>query len=369
MTTFQITYRLAVEKDEDLEEKIEGICLEQSVELPRSVLTPEIEKKVVGTLVSRKEQVSGLHEVVIAWPKADIGDDISQFLNLLYGNISLQPGIRILDAEWPALAPDLFRGPMFGIEELRSRYGIGDRPLGTTALKPMGSSPADLGDLCYQFACGGIDIIKDDHGLANQEFAPFTQRVEACVSAVRKAAEQTGSRARYFPNITAFSTESVERYRQAAEMGADGVLICPHISGMETMHRLARMDIDLPIIAHPAFSGQLTTHEKQGLSPDFLYGMLWRALGADFVIYPNKGGRFSFTKAECRAINRAARDTGQPFRRSFPMPGGGIKIETVGHWRSEYGADTAFLVGGSLYEHSGGIRKASREFRGKLKEN
>jgi len=366
--TFEIAYLVTVQKQEQIHEKIEGICLEQSAELPRGVLTDEIQQKVVGK-PTRKEQIGDhTYEVTIAWPCADVGDDIAQFLNILYGNISLQPGIKITGSEWSALYPKLFRGPAFGIEKLRKRYGVPQRSMSATALKPMGSSVSELADCCYQFACGGIDIIKDDHGLADQEFAPFEERIKACVSAVEKAADSTGRRSYYYPNVTAFASEAVERYRKAAELGADGVLLCPHIAGLETMHRLAQLDIDLPIMSHPSFSGGLTTIGEQGLSPDFLYGQLWRALGADFVIYPNKGGRFSFSLPECKAINDAARSKDSPFLSSFPTPGGGIDLETVNHWKNEYGTDVDFLIGGSLYEHPEGIEAASKLLQNKLQE-
>lgn len=366
MSAFEITYRLTVREDEEIDSKIEEICLEQSVELPRHVISDEISDKVVGEPVSTEKVSEDEYRAIISWSLASVGDEISQFLNILYGNISLQPGIRIIDIEWSGLVPAVFEGPSFGIPGIREQYAIVGRPLSATALKPMGSSPAELADKCYQFARGGIDIIKDDHGLANQQSAPFEERVQACVAAIDKAAQETGRRSYYYPNITALATDSLERYRGAAEMGADGVLICPHISGLATMHQLARSDIDLPVIAHPAFSGQLTTNKSQGLSPDFLYGKLWRALGADFVIYPNKGGRFSFTSAECMSINRAAHAEDSPFKSSFPMPGGGIKMEHMNEWLSAYGTDITFLIGGSLYEHPDGLQKASAEFCSKL---
>lgn len=366
MGTFEVTYRLTMQEQEEVDTKIEEMCLEQSVELPRGVIDYGIEEKVVGKPIAVEKIAKNIYETVISWPTATGGGEISQFLNVLYGNISLQQGIRIVDIEWLNLAPDIFEGPAFGISDIRQKYAIFDRPLSATALKPMGSSPSDLADKCYQFACGGIDIIKDDHGLANQESAPFWERVEACVAAIRKAAQKTGSRSYYYPNITAFAPDSLKRYEQAAELGADGVLICPHISGLPTMHKLARHDIDLPVIAHPAFSGQLTTNEPQGLSPGFLYGALWRALGADFVIYPNKGGRFSFTTAQCKSINKVAKSNDAPFKPSFPMAGGGIKIDNIESWKLEYGTDITFLIGGSLYEHPDGLQKASEEFCSKL---
>jgi ribulose-bisphosphate carboxylase large chain len=367
MSTFEITYQVTVQEDEQIQKKVEDICIEQTAELPVGVLNSEIKQKVVGKLVNTKQQADTIYEVVIAWPLADIGDEISQFLNILYGNISIQPGIRILSAEWDSLSPQLFKGPAKGISKIRSQYGISDRPLSATTLKPLGSTPDELADMAYKFAKGGIDIIKDDHGLANQDSAPFQERVKACVTTIKKAADVRGKRSYYYPNITAFSSETIDRYRKAAEFGADGVLLCPHIVGLETMHYLAQMDLDLPVIAHPAFSGTLITNPEKGLTPAFLYGQLWRALGADFVIYPNRGGRFPLTSEECQAINESAKAERLPFKRSFPMPGGGIKLENIDQWMNNYGNDCTFLIGGSLYEHPAGIEASAKEFHGKLK--
>ncbi|MDZ7717037.1 MAG: RuBisCO large subunit C-terminal-like domain-containing protein [Balneolaceae bacterium] len=367
MKTFDITYLVTLQHEEEIDQKIEGICLEQSTELPRSVISGEIETKVVGNLSSKEQLGDTSWKISISWPLKNVGNDISQFINILYGNISLQPGIKVIVAEWEKLNGSFFNGPSFGIEGLREMTGVSDHALSCTALKPLGSSVNELADFCYQFALGGIDIIKDDHGLANQEYAPFSDRVKACVNALERAAEKTGKRSLYFPNITALASDSIKRYELAAELGADGVLICPHIAGLETMHQLAGMNIELPILGHPAFSGSLTTVDSKGLSPDFLYGELWRALGADGIIFPNKDGRFSFSKKECQDIVNAARSEKLPFKKSFPVPGGGIKRSTVTDWLESYGTDTIFLIGGSLYEHPEGLKVAAEEFGAMLK--
>lgn len=362
MQTFDITYLVTLAEEEEIDQKIEGICLEQSTELPQTVISGKIETEVVGKPSSKEQLSKNTWRISISWPLKNVGNDISQFINILYGNISLQPGIKVIAAQWEKLNGKLFNGPSFGIEGIRSLTGINNRALSCTALKPLGSSVSELADFCYQFALGGIDIIKDDHGLANQKYAPFKERVAACVQAVNKAAEKTGKQSLYFPNVTALASDSLDRYEQAAELGADGVLICPHIAGLEVMHQLARKEIELPILAHPAFSGTLTTVDSKGLAPDFLYGELWRALGADGVIFPNKDGRFSFSQEECISIVNAARTGDLPFKKSFPVPGGGIKRATIDKWLETYGSDTMFLIGGSLYEHPDGLQKASEEF-------
>lgn len=366
MSTFEITYQVMVLEGEEIDQKIEDICLEQSVELPRRLLSGEIETKVVGEPTQRTQLKDNLYKVNVAFPLDNIDGDISQFLNILYGNISLQSGIRITGAEWKVLNDDLFGGPAFGIDGIRKKFEKPGGALSSTSLKPLGTDPEGIANLAYQFATGGLDLMKDDHGITNQKYAPFEERVKACVSAVQQAADETGHRSYYFAHITALASKCVDRYKQAVDLGADGVLLCPHIAGMETMHQLARLDIDLPIIAHPAFSGGLTTNEKQGLSPDFLYGQLWRALGADFVVYPNTAGRFSFSQEECHAINDSARTANVPFKKSFPMIGGGMKRSNIPHGLEAYGSDTVFLLGTSLYDHSAGLRAAAEELSGML---
>src|SRR5438270_2954 len=83
----------------------------------------------------------------------------------LFGNSSLQEDVLLHDIDLPARLVELFGGPRHGLHALRQRVGAGMRALTCTALKPQGLPPAKLADLASRFALGGIDYIKDDHGL------------------------------------------------------------------------------------------------------------------------------------------------------------------------------------------------------------
>ena len=385
---FHVTYRLTLHDDESPDDRIRALQLEQSAELPDAVVQAMDMDHVTGDVI-RTDFLDPLQlDVTIAWPASNHGEEITQLLNILFGNISMKQGIAIVDIQWDDLAPHLLGGPSLGIEALRARWQIPDRALSCTALKPMGQNTSELAESAFRFALGGIDIIKDDHGLADQSHAPFADRVAACVRAMDKAAQKTGRRSRYFPNITTDHYRIGERYEQAAEAGADGVLLAPMLTGLSVMHQLAQNSTDLPVMAHPAFSGKIITHATSpgyapcfarksgteptasrtdperchGFGPGLFYGALWRALGADFVIYPNTGGRFSFPYETCSAINQQARRTDLPFKTCFPVPGGGMKHSRMGYWLEQYGDDTTFLMGGSLYEDSRGIAEASRSF-------
>lgn len=364
--TFKVIYQIRLLAGEDLREKLRGICVEQSVEYPPSIIPDKMEKDVVGKVDTFTRIKDRTWRVSIDWPMANTGNEISQFINILYGNISLNRGIRIIDLEWPALT-DLLKGPRYGIEGIRKKWNIHNRALSCTALKPLGSSPKELGRMCYEFAMGGIDIIKDDHGLANQSYAPFEKRVAACVDAIEKAKRETGIKHYYFPNITGDQEQTLARYHKAYELGADGVLVIPQICGLPVLYQLSRDPADLPIMSHPAFSGGYILHPNEGFAPSCYYGGLWRALGADFIIYANSNGRFSFPLRGCLEINDFCRRPLPGFASSFPTPGGGLKRNELKKWLSLYGRDTVILIGGSLYQHSDGICQAAREFTSMIK--
>ena len=96
------------------------------------------------------------------------------------------------------------------------------------------------------------------------------------------------------------------------------------------------------------------------------YGKIWRALGADAVIFPNPGGRFPFTRDECVHLHSTLTDDTFPFHSSFPVPAGGIQLSSVTDFKELYGNETIFLIGGSLYEHPDGIEKATSIFQNTL---
>lgn len=469
--TFAVTYLLTLSDGETIEERIRQLQLEQSAELPDSVVASLGMDRVTGrverhpddtpvpALLSGMERssddtsvpatFSGMkrtdlqHLITIHWPLENIGGDLSQLLNILFGNVSMKHGVALLDIAWDQLAPSMPEkealnrntqsidalnndapgkesfsredpgedtlgidasgkeslskedpgevrsrevepgrettkvenagrtlpgGPSMGIDAIRRKWQIPDRALSSTALKPLGSRTEQLAERAYHFARGGIDLIKDDHGLFDQSVAPFRKRVEACLQAVDRASQETGYRSRYFPNITADGDDTLRRFEWAVRQGVDGVMLAPMLSGLPMMHKMARMETGIPIMAHPAFSGSFIARNTwpHGFEPSLFYGALWRAFGADFIIYPNTGGRFSFDATTCEAINREASRPDRPFVRSFPTPGGGVQLDKMPHWLERYGPDTVFLIGGSLYDKPQGIEAAARALTNQL---
>ena len=253
--SFTITYRIQTALNESIHSKVEAICLEQTVELPRSVISDDIHDRIVAKPEAITQESESVWRVTARYPLANVGDEITQFLNVLFGNVSLVPGVRILDVSWSDIPASILPGPAHGIQGVRAALGIPKRALSCTALKPVGFSSTQLAELAFEFAMGGIDLIKDDHGLANQVYSPFDERLKRCIEAVNKANSQTGFQSWYIPHISAPGDELWRRYELAKAEGAGAVMICPQFCSPEVMSEIAKQNGSIPIMAHPAFSG------------------------------------------------------------------------------------------------------------------
>ncbi|MEA3639851.1 MAG: RuBisCO large subunit C-terminal-like domain-containing protein [Lamprobacter sp.] len=394
---FTAVYRLSGTAAE-VEARARAICLEQTVEFPEALIPNQaIRTQIVGTIAeiepcssnrsgtnsstgqttSSSPDSSTSHgtdsmssasgssdsadpdssdespcsfEVSIRYPIETAGREFTQLLNVLFGNVALQPGVRLQRIELPPALLQHYQGPRFGIAGLRQQLGITDRPLLCTALKPMGLSPTELAEMAYRLALGGIDLIKDDHGLSDQTFCPFDERVSRCAEAIARANQQTGRTSLYLPNITAPADELNARAERARERGAGGLLLCPGLTGLDSLRRLAADDqIALPILSHPALLGGLSLGPSQGLAHGLLFGTLTRLAGADATIFPSFGGRFAFTAAECQAIAAAAKAPLAGLAPIWPVPAGGMRLEQVPELVTFYGRDSMLLIGGDLH--------------------
>ncbi|MFZ5986163.1 MAG: RuBisCO large subunit C-terminal-like domain-containing protein [Bacillota bacterium] len=360
---FSVVYKVfGDEKEAYLRAK--DICFEQTVEFPDEFV-PEgvIRNHIVGSIESFEKYDSKSFRAVISYAVETASGELTQLLNVVFGNSSIKPGIRVEKLELPESLLKKFKGPRFGREGIRKLLKVDKRPLLFTALKPMGLSSADLAELAYKFALGGIDIIKDDHGLSDQCFSPFEERVQLCVEAVNKANRETGQNSIYVPNITAPASEVIVRARKAKELGAGGLLVSPGLTGFDVMREAAEDDsIALPLFSHPAFLGTYVMSDI-GISHHALFGQIMRISGADGTIYPNFGGRFSFSREECESIAEGASAPMGDLKPVFPCPAGGMSLDSIPESLKVYGSDVIFLVGGGLFKHGPDLVANSRYFR------
>ena len=369
---FAVVYDVIASDEKDARDKILAICLEQTVELPAS-LVPEgswIREHVVGKLESltKGEGLGGSWRCEISYHADTAGGEMTQLVNVIFGNTSMKEGVMVADVRMPPGVLRDYPGPKFGVEGLRKLAGVPDGAVMLmTALKPMGSSTAELARMAYEFAKGGIDIIKDDHGLADQPYSRYDERIRACAKAVDRANQETGRRCVYAPCVCAPAHLVISRAHAARDAGAGAVLMIPGITGMDTMRELAAdATFGLPIICHPAMLGAMlgggSKSRVGGFSHEVLLGVLPRLAGADMTIFPSFGGRFGFSVDECRGILRGSRRAMGTFPSIFPTPGGGMTMERVAKMKEVFGDDICLLIGGSLMGHSPDLVANSKFF-------
>jgi ribulose-bisphosphate carboxylase large chain len=349
---------MAPSAGESPEHAARRIALEQTVELPDGCYPAEIEDRSVGRVEDAAVLDDGRWQLRISYAARLASRDIPQLLNLLFGNVSLLANVEVIEAEFPEVLLRGLPGPQFGVGGLRDMCGVRNRPLLCSAAKPVGLSVRELADRCAALARGGIDVVKDDHGITDQAMAPFAERVERCQEAVQGANAATGRHALYFPNVTGPVEAVASRVEAAKAAGCRGVLVSPFLVGLDALRWLAESS-GIALLAHPTFAGGLSS-PGHGIAPRLLFGTLLRLFGADGVILINAGGRFPVSEAQALGIAGRLRDTEMPLRPALPVLGGGVSVADVPRWISRFGCDVMFLVGGSLYAQGDLERAASR---------
>lgn len=336
--------------------RAEALALEQSVELPlAAVFDARVRREVVARVESIAARADGRHTVRVALARETTGDEPGQLLNMLFGNSSLHDDVELVDIEIDAALASAYGGPRHGVRGWREATGALDRPLTCSALKPQGLGPDALADLAGVYARAGIDVVKDDHGLANPPSAPYAARVPAVQAAIDDANRATGGRTVYAPNLTGSLDAIRAQLRVARDCGARAALIAPMVSGVASLAVVAR-EAGVPILAHPALAG------LGRMAPPLLCGRLFRLFGADATIYPYAGGRFGYSASTCAAIASAARDPWAGLAPALPVPAGGMSVERVPEVARAVGPDAMLLIGGSLLAAGAGLEARCRAF-------
>ena len=362
---FTVTYLIRAAEKEAYE-MARTICVEQTVEFPAEHIECEtIQSDIIGKIESFEEAEAGAYRAVISYAAEDAGEDFPQFVNVIFGNSSILPDITVERVDICESLKKLFPGPRLGLPGLREKMKAFDRPFCFTALKPLGLPSEALAEEAYRCALGGIDFIKDDHGLMNQSFAEYRDRVKKVSAAVKLANEETGGNSIYVPNVSGAFSSMLDRISVAEEYGAGGVMFAPGLVGFDMLYYASR-HTNLVVVGHPAFIGCYIDRGRGGIKCECLIGQLPRLAGADIMVFPNFGGRFSFSEEQCKGIQKMALDDMGSVKPMVVSPAGGMKVERIDEMKEFYGNDVSLLIGGSLFTSPGDLTENCRKFREKL---
>jgi len=354
----QATYRVRDEAA-TIAARAQGIAVEQSVEMPLGAITDAtVLRHVVGEVQDIADLGGGVFEVRVGLAVETVGLDGGQLLNMLFGNTSLHEDVVLHDVELPPAMAASFGGPNLGAAGMRARVGAAGRALTCSAIKPQGLPVPLLARLASRFALGGIDWIKDDHGMADQDYGRFAHRMAACAAAVRVAVRQTGHPTRYAPSLSGNLETMRQQIRQVRDAGVDSVVVAPMVAGFSTVQALVRENPDMVFLAHPSMGGAAR------IAPALLIGRLFRLIGADAVVFPNHGGRFGYTPQACRDLAGRALQDWHGLLPAMPVPAGGMTLARTPEVLDFYGTGAMLLIGGSLLEAGERLAEETAAFVG-----
>ncbi|TFE01765.1 2,3-diketo-5-methylthiopentyl-1-phosphate enolase [Jeotgalibacillus salarius] len=365
----------------NLEKKAESIALGLTVgswtDLP--VVDQEQLKKHKGEVISVEETspsaaASHLGErkaglIKIAYPAANFSADIPAILTTIFGKLSLDGEVKLVDIELDEALEKQFPGPQFGVDSIRTKLGVHDRPLLMSIFKGMIGRGTDLFEQQLRAqAAGGVDLVKDDEILFDNPLTPFEDRIRRGVKVLNEEYERSGHRTLYAVNLSGRTFELRDKARKAVSLGANALLFNVFAYGLDTLQSLAEDPyIDVPIMAHPAVSGALTASPLYGISNQVLLGKLLRLAGADFVLFPSPYGSVAMEKSETLAIKNALTSESR-LKRAFPVPSAGIHPGLVPQLIKDFGKDSIINAGGGIHGHPGGAEAGAKAFRDAIAE-
>ncbi|KPB04017.1 2,3-diketo-5-methylthiopentyl-1-phosphate enolase [Bacillus sp. CHD6a] len=378
MSEILATYLVHDQKG-NLEKKAEGIALGLTIgswtDLPQ--LEQEQLKKHKGRVVSVKKLSSSDRVdayigktvtrgiVQIAYPSFNFSNDLPAILTTVFGKLSLDGEIKLIDLEFSNDLKRAYPGPNFGIEGLRSITGVYHRPFVMSIFKGViGRDLAYHTQQLKEQALGGVDFIKDDEILFDNELTPFVNRVTEGRRILEEVKEETGHRARYAVNLTGRTLELKDKAKRAVELGADILLFNVFAYGLDTLQSLAEdKEVSIPIMAHPAVSGAVTPSEFYGISNELLLGKLLRYAGADFSLFPSPYGSVALPKEQALGIRDALTVSDHQFKAPLPVPSAGIHPGLVPLLYQDFGNDAVINAGGGVHGHELGGAAGVKAFR------
>lgn len=294
------------------------------------------------------------------------------------GNIFGMKGVenlRLIDVSLPKSYIKHFPGPILGMDGIRKRWGVYDRPLTGAVPKPkIGFSAKEHAEVGYETWMGGFDFVKDDENLTSTKFNRFEKRVELLAKYRDKAEKETGNKKGAFVNITADVETMKKRAKLLHDNGFSYAMLDVVIvgsAGLMTMREYLG-DLGMTTHAHRAMHASFDRNPLHGMTMQFVAKEM-RLLGLNQLHSGTAVGKLVGTKDEVLSIANVLRDKKTEakkhllldqdwgsIRSAFPVSSGGLHPGLVPDVMDIYGTEFILLVSGGIHGHPKGTRAGAK---------
>lgn len=363
ITTFYL------ESSGDFERSAEAVAAESSIGTWTDVegLSSDLVNRLAAKVFSIKKIDEKRGVIQIAYPiELFETDNIPQLLSDVAGNVFGMreiKNLRVRDIELPEKFVSANKGPAFGLYGIREMLKIHDRPLLGTIIKPkVGLPTREHARIAYEAWVGGVDIVKDDENLTDQDFNPFYDRVTQTLEARRRAEDETGERKLYCPNITARISEMYARAKFVREMGGRAIMLDIVTVGFSGVQFIRDQQLGLIMHGHRAMHGAFTHSDRHGISMLFL-AKCARLAGIDQLHTGTVVGKMEGTEEEVTKIDKFLRGDWFGIKPVMPIASGGLHPGMLPKLVRILGKDVIINFGGGIHGHPDGVRAGAKAVR------
>ena len=296
--------------------------------------------------------------------------NVPEIMSSVGGNIygmKCVKGLLWEDVQIPKKILKSFKGPKFGINGLRKKFKIKNRPFIGTIVKPkVGLNPNEHAKVAYESWIGGCDIVKDDENLTSQTFNEFKKRFLLTIKAMKKAEKETNMKKAYLINCTAEVEEMKRRIKFVEEHKGNYIMLDILTLGWAGL-QTARNFTKLPIHAHRAGHAILDRSPNHGMSMEVI-AQFARMIGVDTLHIGTAFGKMTGKKGEVLHIEDEIEDQKTKKTKEYleqkwyggkPVLGvasGGVHPGLVDKIIKFMGKDIVIQAGGGVHGHPKGTR-------------
>ncbi len=364
-------FKIEPSKKINIEEVIGRVASESSngTWTTLSTLKPHIRSIRARAFEKKKIKNTNSYYVKIAYPgvlfeKSNMPQIYSSVAGNIFGMKAVK-NLRLEDIEFPEDIIKSFKGPQYGIDGIRNFMKVKNRPLIATVPKPkVGMTTKEHTQVAYDCWLGGVDFLKDDENLTNQDFNKFLDRVKSCAIAKKRAEKITGEKKDYFINITAETNEMLKRAKIANDYGFKYVMIdivTTGWSGLQTLRDFTQKTKQA-IHAHRAMHAVFTRNKKHGISMKVL-AKTAKIIGVDNIHTGTIIGKLVGSEKEVLELNTEMQKNSKNLKSVFPCSSGGLHPGLIPQIIKTFGNNIVIQAGGGINGHPNGSLEGAKSIR------
>lgn len=313
--------------------------------------------------------------------------NLSQFQASVLGNLfglkELEE-LYIYDISFPKTQQRLFKGAYAGLEGIRKMVGTqkSRRPHIGTIVKPkVGLAPKEWAKVAYDAYIGGLDLVKDDENLVDQDFCRWKERLHENLKSIEKAEKETGETKLYSSCITDKYSRMVERVEYLKSLGLQKnilVMLDVYVLGLSALEEITDLTRKYKFATHAHRAGFAAANRGSYGINFQVYEKFYRIIGTDQLHIGTGVGKMEGTpgiikryhdiadqmklKAELH-LGSLEMEYADHIKPILSIASGGIDASRMDALVALHGMDVNIQAGAGVHGHPGGTVAGAKSMR------